>query len=241
MADRADIVDGGTTGRHTTANINRRINQAVQAFRRMVTEAGADTYITQAPFTCSTSSTVDAANWAPRDYIALPSDFYHLKGIDISLNGTTVPMLDFDMLERNIFRQIPSWLSNSGVGMPVMYKLGGYNAAGSAVVKIIPSADTAYQGVIWYLPIAPELVNDSDTFDGIAGLEEWVVNRACMDTMLRDQASQPLYAALAAENAKLEADYTFQIASSGPPAHRVDSQALRNYLAQVTRGNFGFL
>lgn len=238
---RGDFVDGGSGGRHSSANLNRLINQAIQEFRRQVTEAGCDVYIAQSATTCGTSATPDASNWAPRDYLALPSDFYHLKGVDISLNGTTVAMMDFAQIERNIFKQIPSWLSNSGVGMPVMYKLGGFNAAGARVVKVIPSADSAYPCVIWYLPVPPDLAQDSDTFDGIAGYEDWIVNRAAAYALARDQASQPMYQALMLENAKLEQKMALEFATSNGVLHRVDTKALRNYLEQVSRGNFGFM
>src|ERR1700753_1863525 len=133
---RADIVDGGTTGRHTTAQLNGYINDAIQEFRRLVTECGVSWFIKSLAVNTSTSSTPDAANWAPRDYLAMPSDFYHLSGIDITTGGTTAPMLDFIQLERDLFRLAPAWLSVGGSGMPILYKLGGYNAAGSLVAQI---------------------------------------------------------------------------------------------------------
>lgn len=241
VCDRADIVDGGSGGRHSSANLNRRINQAIQQFRRLVTESGSDTYITQVTATTSASSIPDASNWAPRDYLALPSDFYHLKGIDISINGTTVSMMDFNQFERNLFRQIPSWLTNAGVGFPVLYKLGGFNAAGSRVVKLIPAADAAYNAVIWYLPIPADLASDSDTFDGLAGYEEWVVYRAAADSLGRDQASQPAYAMCMGEMQKLENAMCFEFASANGAGRRTDTEALRNYLTQVSRGNFGMI
>lgn len=239
VCDRADITDGGTTGRHTTANLNRRINQAIQQYRRLITDCGVDTYIVPYATTTNTSATADANGWAPRDYLALPNDFYHLQGIDIQTGGTTVPMLDFMQLERNLFKIAPAWLASGGAGMPIFYKLGGFNAAGSRLVKIIPSADNSYNAVVWYLPVPADLVADGDTFDGLAGYEEWIVNRAAMDSLLRDGGQTvPVYAALAAENAKLEAEMVFTFATQAGAGRRVDSKALRNRMVQLSRGDW---
>lgn len=235
---RGDITDGGTTGRHTTAQLNGYINDAIQEFRRLVTDCGVTWYIKQVAVSTSTSATPDAANWAPRDYLAMPADFYHLEGIDITTGGTTAPMLDFVQYERDVFKLAPAWLSNGGMGMPILYKLGGYNAANALVAKIIPSADGVYSCVIWYLPIATDLVIDADTFDDIAGYDKWIITRAAMDTMTRDGASQPTYQALAAENARLEQAMRFQFASAAGPGHRTDTRALKARLVQLSRGDW---
>lgn len=224
----ADVKDGGATGRHTTTAINRRINQAIQYFTRLVTEAGSDWYIAQVSGTTGTSATADSAGWAPRDYIPMPDDFYHLKGIDISNGSTTVSMRDFMELERNRSRDAPWWLniSNPGVGVPRYYKLGGLNQNSKRVAKVIPSSDGSYAYTVWYLPVPPDLVNDTDEFDFIAGYEDWVVNRAALDLLKRDGATQPTYATLAAENDKIEQEMRFNFACAQGAGRRVDSLLL---------------
>lgn len=238
VCDRADITDGGTTGRHTTANLNRRINQAIQQYRRLVTDCGCTLFVKQTAGTTSTSSVVDTENWAPRDYIAMPADFYHLEGIDITLGETTVPMIDFMQLERNAFKMSPSWLASGGVGMPVFYKLGGVNQAGSRVAKIIPSAGSAYAYVLWYLPIPTDLAADGDTFDGIAGYEEWVVYRAVADSLFRDGTAQAAYQSCMMEMARLENKMAYEFANSAGPGRRVDTKSLRDRLLQVSFGDW---
>lgn len=237
VCDRADIADGGAGGRHPSATLNRRINQAIQQFTRLVTDGGVDTYIKSTPVSTSVSSTPDAANWAPRDYLALPSDFYHLAGIDITYGTSTIAMQDFMSAERNMFREQPFWLSGSGIGMPVLYRLGGSNAAGARIVKVIPSADAVYTCAIWYLPVFQDLVSDSDTFDGIAGYEEWVVNRAAMDSLVHDNTNQ-VYVALINEQRELEAQMTYQFAAQAGPGRRMDTRARRNMLTRYSRGDW---
>lgn len=234
---RADIVDGATGGRHPSTEINRYINQAIQRFRRLVTDCGNPYYRALSLATTSTDSTPDANNWAPRDYLALPTDFYHLIGIDITTNGTTVNMMPYAELERNMFKFAPAWLASGGVGMPVFFSLGGQNAAGARIVKIIPSASNAYPVQMWYLPIATDLVNDTDLFDGVAGYEDWVVNRAAMDALLRDN-NPGRYQLLAAENAALQQKMTLEFANTDGPGRRLDSKAIRQRLMWLSRGDW---
>lgn len=237
VCDRADIVDGSTTGRHTTANLNRRINEAVQQFMRLVTRCGSPLYLKQSAVSTATSATVDAANWAPRDYLAMPSDFYHLVGIDVTDGQNTIPMQDFMTLERNLYRDMPSWLAGTLVGRPVAYQLGGTNAAGSRVAKIIPGADAVYACTLWYLPVVADMSGDSDTFDGIAGFEEWVVNRAVMDSLIRDRETSGFQLA-AAENVKLEKDMAWQFATMAGPGRKVDAYAQRRRTAFLARNGW---
>lgn len=238
VADRADITVS-TAGRHTTVNMNRRINEAIQRYVRMVSKASGTFYVKQSVVSTSASATVDAANWAPRDYLALPSDFYELLGIDLTFNGTTYSLDQFGFDERNQFREYPAWMQTNGVGIPVMYELSGSNAAGTRIVKVIPSSDGVYSCVIWYLPVVADLTADADTFDFIAGYDEWVVNRAVMDSLLRDGTS-PAYAAAQAENAQLEAAMNWEFATQSGAKRRIDTLARRATSARFSRGLWGW-
>jgi hypothetical protein len=236
VCNRADIVDGGTdvTQRHPSSEINRYINQAIQAYVRLVSDCGCMLYIRQKTAATSTSATVDSENWAPRDYLAMPDDMFHLKGIDISSGGATVAMQPFELADRNDFRA-QFIFANGGIGMPVYYQLGGGNNAGSRVAKIIPSADAVYQCVIWYIPILADLADDTDTFDGIAGYEEWVVNRAALDCLARDVAL-PIYSVIKNDNAEIEARMRFDFACTGGPQFRSDTRGRRRMLSRYPRG-----
>jgi hypothetical protein len=236
VCNRADISDGGSdvTKRHPSSEITRYINQAIQSYMQLVTDAGCQLYIKQAVVSTSTSSTVDTANWAPRDYLAMPTDLYHLKGIDITSGGATVAMQPFELADRNDFRA-QFIFANGGIGMPILYQLGGVNQAGLRVAKVIPSSDAVYSCVVWYLPVAADLVADGDTFDGIAGYEEWVVNRAALDCLMRD-ASLPIYGVISRENAALEARMRFDMARAGGPQHRSDTRGQRRLLSRYPRG-----
>lgn len=232
VCDRADVVEGS---RHTTAALNRRINQSIQRYQRLLADLGCPRALKYSPYTMSTSTTVGADNIAPNSYILLPSDYYHLVGIDVTFGSTTLALLPSEEFERNQFRDSPSWLAFSGLGMPVYYREGLALAAGAAV-RVFPSADQAYQMTVIYVPKATELVADGDTFDGIAGYEEWIVNRAALDCLAHDrQQDQPSYAGIMAENDQLQREMALQWASS---ARRVNTQAMRDRLSRYTRGDY---
>ena len=112
---------------------------------------------------------------------------------------------------------------------------GGTNQAGSRVAKIIPSADAVYACVIWYLPTPADLVSGSDTFDGIAGFEEWVVNRAAMDCLTRDRAR---YAELDGDNEQLRRNMVFEFAAAQGPGRRQDTETLRKRFATYVSGDW---
>jgi hypothetical protein len=241
VCDRADIVEGS---RHPTATLNRRINQAIQRFRREVTECGCEYYLVRLPMQTSASTTANPSGWAPCDYLVLPNDFYHLSGIDIMAGGSTYAMMDFVRAERNQFQD---YLTEAGVsiirgsGLPIYYRISGQlrniiSYDDSLIVQLIPRADAVYNVTLWYLAIPRDLVVDADTFDGIAGYEEWVVNRAALDSLMHDGVtSGPQYAAISQENAALEAKMKYEFSTTATPGRRVNTDWLRRKLQFANR------
>lgn len=334
VRDRADLPAAtGIDDRFSDARLTRYINQAIQQYRRLVTECGQPHYLKGYLVNTSTSATEDDQGFAPRDYLVLPDDLYHLKGIDIRRGESTYTMQDFDEAERNGFREAPSWWTGNRTGMPAFFRLGGavenvlsslttaeydnspfageppvqiqievdttswmtpgqnirvdnqvvgeghsqdfyavvsvdgqtlvtltesadYGTPNAAsiydagalvtdefgnvgeglqhIVRVIPSADAVYTCRILYLPVATDLVNPSDEFDGIAGYEEWVVYRAAMDALARDTL-QPAYQMCAAELQRLERRMTFEFASSAGAGRRVDTAAARGRIGAMAR------
>jgi len=99
---RADIVDGGATGRHPSAELNRFINQAIQKYITLVSGSGGQNYYSKRTgvLNMGTSTTVDAAGWAPYQYIPLPSDFFELIGIDLIYGSNVQTLVQFSNAER---------------------------------------------------------------------------------------------------------------------------------------------
>lgn len=241
VCDRADIVDGGTTGRHTSARLNRYINQSIQRYRSFVIEAGGTDYFMKRTglLTLSTSQTRDAAGWAPYMYAPLPADFLDLIGVDIIINGQVTTLQQFERAERNMFRASPNWAVGVGTGQPVFFRVGGLNAAGLQVLQLIPFTDSAYQYEILYVPVLADLAQDADTFDGIAGWEEFVTNDAALAALINDGGTNvALQGAIMQDRDDTQKKMTFRIATMGGPARRVNTEDARRLSWAIARGEW---
>ena len=61
----------------------------------------------------------------------------------------------------------------------------------------MPPPNSAYTAVVWYLPVLADLTSDSDTFNGVAGWEEFIVWDVVTKLIVRDQYPQAFQMALA--------------------------------------------
>lgn len=233
VADRGDIVID-STGRWSSTRVNRYINQAIQRFVAMVTSAGHEHYLRRATLTTSASTSEDANGWQPCEYVAAPSDLVKIHAMQISFSGRAELMAEVETAEGLAVQDAALWLSTDQPGIPRFYRLGGLAKPGGVntdAIRIFPKANGVYSIECWYLPALTDLAADGDTFDGIFGAEEWVVNRAAMDVLIRGGLTTgPVYGALAAENAKLEQEIRFQMATKGGPGRRQNTGALRRAL-----------
>lgn len=259
VADRADV-KVEDEARFETSRIDRYINQAIQRFRGICADLGHELYLKRATVTTSADSTVGADGLAPRDYITLPDDLYHLKGIDLALSGNrSLTMMPFERVERNMFRDYPGWFAwwnRGGVGVPVFYRLGGtatITTPGTPteedptpedivetfqIAQLIPSSNGEREATIIYVPTATDLEEDEDTFDGIAGYEEYIINRAALDCRIKDGLADPVYGALQTELRRCEMDLRSGVANRNPPGKRVDTRGMVEQLLAISRGRW---
>lgn len=241
VADRADVTVAASGCRHTHTVVDARINRAIQRWLLMCAEAGDDTRLKINSTVTATSSTADANGWEPRQYVALPTDFMLLRGID-ALDGTEpIELMPVEELERNDTERLSSYLYADSTGFPVGYRIGGYRASDSAqIVQVFPKADAVYTVKLRYIPVHTDLTTGSDTIDFIAGGEEWVINDAAAQTLRADgMAGNPEVAAMYAENRVLESKLAFLVASRGGTAARrkLDTRGRRRALLQRIRGS----
>lgn len=235
VSDRADINIATSGVRHTQAKVTDRINRSVQRWLLMVAESGDDTNLKSSRTTTSTSTTRDSNNWAPNQYVALPSGAVLIRGMDVWVNATSpVAMLRVDELERNDAQMATTWWLSGGIGMPVFYRVGGINQAGSNLIQIFPWADAVYTIDIRYIPALTDLSGLSDTVDFICGGEEWVINDVAMQTLISDGlAGGAEMGAIAAMNRKLEDELKFTLACRGG-LRKVDTRERRRYLQSLS-------
>lgn len=100
---------------------------------------------------------------------ALPSDFLKLIGMDVKRsNGEYFSMHRYSKAERNTY----SYYRIAAVSREwTQYRIRGNN------VVLIPEPNwTETAGVrMLYVPVPDDLSDDSDTLDGVAGWEDWIV------------------------------------------------------------------
>jgi hypothetical protein len=107
---------------------------------------------------------------------ALPTDFYKLLGVDIKTGNRWWPIKRFDFADR-----------------------GRVSMNGS-----IPPAGQMLQA--WYAPRLTELVNDTDTADGVDGWLEYVIVLAAAKALVKEETdASPLMAELQSLVARIEA------------------------------------
>lgn len=184
------------TARHPDANLTRAINQSIQEFREIISDAGLPYFLT----TSTNGATLSVGATSPYPFGAVTVSAFsptilRLYGFDIKVGNIWVSLDPVNFDERND-RQ-GDWLTGSVTGQPRVFFL--FNAA---QVAYSPAADAAYEYKMYYLPPATDLSADADTFDGIAGWEEWVVFNAGSKMLLRDSQSEQ-YAVFSAERQRL--------------------------------------
>lgn len=136
---------------------------------------------------------------AVTDTYALPTDFLSLLGVDVAFGQNIIlTARPFMWNERNRYKWYPGWVYSQ----PVFYRL----QAGS--IKFIPAPQGGYAITLWYVPTPTPLVAPSDTFDGIAGWEEYVVLDVAIKALTKDgdlETAGALLGQKAAMRARIEA------------------------------------
>lgn len=210
----------GLTLRHTPADLLRAANQSIQHFREKVSQTGSRNYLVPStPGTLAVGATSPYA-FTVLDLSAVTPALVRIFGIDITVQGKVRPLEQIDFESRNDFQD---WGYSLVTGEPVAFAIYSQSK-----VAILPASNGAYPYVVWYLPVLPDLVADSDTFDGVVGWEEWVANDVMMKVIQRDQYPQ-LYASTAAERDRVWEDIERNCSpvKSGGLVRRVDSREFR--------------
>lgn len=168
---RADMVNGTFI---STSEWTSMVNASASAlWDRLVEAYGSDFEVASAY-----SITTDGTN----DSYTLPTDFYRLLGVDLQLNGSQyVTIWKFNFADRNRYT-LPNIQTMWG-RTNVRYRLRG----GSIWFIPMPAANTVLR--LWYAPRFTPLVNGADTFDGINGWEEWIINDVAMKAKVKEESS----------------------------------------------------
>lgn len=165
VRQRADVEQH--TRRFTDAEITLYLNQSWAELYELIIGSGEEFYLSS-----TTTTTTSAIDTYP-----LPADFYRLTGVDVDVGGPQpIPIRRFTFRERSRYLYLDGW----SYGRPVSYRLWGGN------IKFTPVPGGAYRVTIWYYPAPVSMSGDSDTIDGVAGWEEFIVLDAAIKCLHKD-------------------------------------------------------
>jgi hypothetical protein len=161
---RADLV--GATDRHPRVSVLRYVNQGCTELYDLLVEARGRAYYRATPSTITTTANTTR--------YALPAAFYRL--ISIRVSGRGGYCLDtFDPQDEPMLRD-PSVTAEK----PTRYELQpGY-------VELLPLHRGSLSIIVDYVPVFTDLADSSGTFDGINGWEQYVVEFAAREMLLKD-------------------------------------------------------
>lgn len=150
--ERADAVNSTFV---SDTELTRYINASAQELYDLLVESNKDYATTLLSFSVSSPSTS----------YALPSDFYKLRGLDVSLNGSWVQVYPYDQMERGRYQD----LALNRVFANVYYHL--FNNT----LEFLPQAYAPGSYQLRYVPFMTVMSGDSDTFNGYNGFEEYII------------------------------------------------------------------
>lgn len=174
IAAQADIVGG--TARYTSAILNRFINQSIQRFREKLSSEGAQHYLVSTTGTLTPGATFPYP-FGVLDLSAVTPSIVRTFGVDVTLNGDIIKSLS----------HVPFASRADYGGSIVISEPMAWAHINTRKLAIMPAPDEAYRYVAWYLPVLADLSADGDTWDGVAGWEDFIVWDVVARLIVRDQ------------------------------------------------------
>lgn len=174
---RADKVNSGYI---LDSELNQYINNSIaELYDLLVSAYGEDYYSKTYNFTVNGVDTV----------YDLPTDFYKVLGIDLYINPSRfISLRPYMFNERGRYQDGSNWAAIIAIQGPRYYIKANS-------VEFNPSPPGAYQLSMFYVPACPELVSDSDTFDGINGWEEYVIVDAAIKMLQKEESDVSVFLA----------------------------------------------
>jgi hypothetical protein len=165
------------------------INQGIAELWRDLVATRADRYAVQGTTIATTSGTYE---------YDLEDDFMSMWVIWRTISGERIPLEEHD--PREALRRFPNPSISSGWALTYRVQYGGIDGTGTQI-RFEPNPGTnSYD--YYYIQAPQSLAADGDSFDGIAGYEDWVVLYTALRVFIRQQ--DPDQAGIAAEMARIK-------------------------------------
>lgn len=167
---------------YTTQEWNSMISQSYKELYDIIVQKFGDDYYVADPYTFLTSQDTQL--------YPLPSTFYKLLRVDISLNvndpNAWVTLKEFQFIQGNLYNY-PNQYTMYGV-TNLRYRLNGSN------LMIVPQPTTGQTLRIWFAPRPNQLIADTDTVDAISGYEEYIVADVCIKALAKEESDISVFA-----------------------------------------------
>ena len=164
----------GASGRYTPTILTRYLNQSVQRFRERISNEGMTHYLVSTTGTVTSGATSPYA-FKSLDISAAAPNVVRVYGVDLTVNGIVKTLAHRPFQERNDYG------APSITGEPMAWAM--YQTTS---IALMPAPGQSYSYTVWYLPLLADMVADGDTFDGVAGWEQWIVWDVVCQLIARD-------------------------------------------------------
>ena len=183
---RADIENA--TDRFPDAELTEYINQSIARLYVMLERADYTYYRSTTTFSTVSGTATYSLQAGPA------AEIWTLKSVHVYLNASGSQRIKATRFNPNEH----AWLDMAGVwapGYPVYYKFHGVQ------FTLSPIPNGVFTVLVEYTPAPARLSSGSETFDGVAGFEEWVILDAAIKCKQKDSLDPGL---LMAEKAEVE-------------------------------------
>ncbi len=172
----------GPDQRHTPELLVTVVNDALERYHALKNETGHPHNIARVVLT-TTSVTTETLGWPANSYVTLPADFFQLVGASIEGTFTTRALNPFSEGMSELLWS--AWPPT--VGAPECYRIGR-DTSGNTIMRLLPSADSAYTITAIYIPAFSELGEEGE-YTFVHGTELAVIADVAM-TMLESDGIQ---------------------------------------------------
>lgn len=176
---RSDMVNSSFI---SDAEWNSYIASSYKELYDLLISAYGNDYSVATPVTITTDGTSDTYALPDGTLYSGAQAFYKLLGADLQTQGGQIwqTLKPFNFAERN--RYAPQGVNSLYRNSAIKYRLTGSNIWFTP----LPQAGLAVR--LWYIPEPATLTNDTDTFDGISGYEEYVIIDSAIKALQKEES-----------------------------------------------------